>query len=88
LAFLRARPLLHHGRECPDALSPEDLGDHSYFDYLEVDDVDALHRDFVANDVPVIKELRSEPWGMRELGIRTIDGHRMMFGAPAPPDQY
>jgi catechol 2,3-dioxygenase-like lactoylglutathione lyase family enzyme len=23
---------------------------------------------------------RDEPWGMRELGVRTIDGHRMMFG--------
>lgn len=83
--FVRDRCFIMAG-ECPDALSPEDLGDHSYFDYLEVDDVDALHRDFVANDVPVIKELRSEPWGMRELGIRTIDGHRMMFGEP--PDQY
>lgn len=23
---------------------------------------------------------RDEPWGMREFGVRTIDGHRMMFG--------
>ena len=79
MAFLPARPLLHHGKGVPDALSPEELGNHSYFAYLEVDDVDALHRDFVSNDVSIIKELRSEPWGMREFGIRTIDGHRMMF---------
>ena len=80
--FVRDRCFIMAG-ECPDALSPEDLGDHSYFAYLEVDDVDALHRDFVANEVPIIKELRSEPWGMREFGIRTIDGHRMMFGGRA-----
>lgn len=23
---------------------------------------------------------RREPWGMREFGVRTIDGHRIMFG--------
>jgi hypothetical protein len=28
----------------------------------------------------IIKPLRDEPWGMREFGIRTVDGHRMMFG--------
>jgi hypothetical protein len=31
---------------CPDALSPADLGDHSYFAYLLVDDVDVLHAEF------------------------------------------
>jgi hypothetical protein len=25
--------------------------------------------------------LRDEPWGMREFGIRTVDGHRIMCGA-------
>ena len=27
--------------ECPDAIPPENLGDHGYFAYLEVDDVDS-----------------------------------------------
>jgi uncharacterized glyoxalase superfamily protein PhnB len=69
--------------ECPDALSPEELGDHSYFAYLEVDDIDQLHMAIVANGVQVVKTLCNEPWGMREFGIRTIDGHRLMFGCPA-----
>ena len=30
--------------------------------------------------VEVTKALTSEPWGMREFGIRTVDGHRIMFG--------
>jgi hypothetical protein len=33
----------------------------------------------------IIKPLRDEPWGMRELGIRTVDGHRIMFGTPVSP---
>ena len=68
--------------ECPDALPPSELGDHSYFAYLEVDDVDALHAELTAKGATVTKKLRDEPWGMREFGIRTIDGHRIMFGRP------
>lgn len=28
----------------------------------------------------MIKRLRGELWGTREFGIRTLDGHRIMFG--------
>jgi uncharacterized glyoxalase superfamily protein PhnB len=67
--------------ECKDALSPEELGEHSYFAYLEVDGIDALHEALLAKDAELIKPLRDEPWGMREFGIRTVDGHRIMFGS-------
>ena len=30
--------------ECPDAIPPSDLGDHSYFAYILLDDVDAYYR--------------------------------------------
>jgi predicted enzyme related to lactoylglutathione lyase len=68
--------------ECRDAIPPAELGDHSYFAYLDVDDIDELYASLVAKNVDITKPLRSEPWGMRELGIRTIDGHRIMFGQP------
>ena len=32
----------------------------------------------------VTKSLRDEPWGMREFGLRTVDGHRLMIGSPIP----
>ena len=66
--------------ECPDAQRPRDLGDHSYFAYLVVDDVDSLHASVVSKGAELIKPLRDEPWGMREFGVRTGDGHRIMFG--------
>jgi catechol 2,3-dioxygenase-like lactoylglutathione lyase family enzyme len=69
--------------ECRDALSPAELGDHSYFAYVEVDGIDELHNAAVAAGVEIVKPLRLEPWGMREFGIRTIDGHRILFGAVA-----
>ena len=66
--------------ECPDALPPEQLGDHSYFAYLVVDGIDQLYAELTAKGVTLIKPLRDEPWNMREFGVRTIDGHRIMFG--------
>jgi uncharacterized glyoxalase superfamily protein PhnB len=67
--------------ECPDAIPPRDLGDHSYFGYLVVDRVDEYHERVVAAGVELIKALRDEPWGMREFGLRTSDGHRLMIGS-------
>ena len=66
--------------KCADAMSPRDLGDHSYFAYIEVDDIRQWYDSVVAKGVEVTKPLRAEPWGMTEFGIRTGDGHRMMFG--------
>ncbi len=70
--------------ECPDAIPPAELGDHSYFAYVLADRVDALFGELTARGVQLIKKLRNEPWGMREFGIRTVDGHRIMFGSPIP----
>jgi len=66
--------------ECVDATPAGDLGDHSYFAYVEVTEIDALHAEVTARGARTIKPLRDEPWGMREFGVRTVDGHRMMFG--------
>ncbi len=70
--------------ECRDAIPPRELGDHSYFGYLVVDDVDEYYRRVVAAQTEIGKTLRDEPWGMREFGLRTIDGHRIMVGSERP----
>jgi len=61
---------------CPDALPASEIGDHSYVAYLEVDDVDALHARALAADAEVLKPPTDEPWGRRELVLRSPDGHR------------
>jgi predicted enzyme related to lactoylglutathione lyase len=66
--------------QCPDALRPADIGDHSYFAYLVTDDIDAYYERVTSAGTEIIKPLVNEPWGMREFGLRTIDGHRMMIG--------
>jgi predicted enzyme related to lactoylglutathione lyase len=67
---------------CADAIPPADLGDHNYFAYVECDDIDGWYAEVVSRGAEIIKPLRNEPWGRREFGIRTIDGHRIMFGWP------
>jgi predicted enzyme related to lactoylglutathione lyase len=70
---------------CPDAMPAEALGDHSYFGYLVVDDADAYHAHANAAGAEITKPLRDEPWGMREFGLRTVDGHRLMVGSRLEP---
>jgi uncharacterized glyoxalase superfamily protein PhnB len=66
--------------ECRDAIPAADIGYHSYFAYLMVDDVEPWHRRAVDAGAEIVKPLRTEPWGMREFGLRTADGHRIMVG--------
>jgi catechol 2,3-dioxygenase-like lactoylglutathione lyase family enzyme len=66
--------------ECVDAIPPAELGDHSWYGYVTVDDVDALYREYRQAAADFTQHVADKPWGMREFGIRTIDGHRLMFG--------
>jgi uncharacterized glyoxalase superfamily protein PhnB len=66
--------------ECPDDRSAFELRNHSYFAYVDVKGIDGLHTELLAKGVEVIYPLGNRPWGQREFGIQTIDGHRLMFG--------
>lgn len=66
--------------ECTDAIPPGDLGDHSWYGYVTVSDATALFSEYQASGVELTQQLADKPWGMREFGVRTIDGHRLMFG--------
>ena len=41
----------------------------------------AFYRDVLGSaGAEIVKAPATEPWGMREFGLRTIDGHRIMVG--------
>lgn len=65
----------------PDALPPAELGDHAYFAYLEIDDINPFYESVCAKGAEICKTVRDEPWGMREFGVVTVDGHRIMFAS-------
>lgn len=66
--------------ECPDDKSAFETRNHSYFAYLDVADIDTLFAEFASKEVEILKGVEDTPWGQREFAIRTIDGHRIMFG--------
>jgi uncharacterized glyoxalase superfamily protein PhnB len=68
--------------ECPDDRPASELGSHSYVAYVTVTGLDALCEEVAVRGAEVIAEPATEPWGMREFGIRTPDGHRIRFGEP------
>jgi predicted enzyme related to lactoylglutathione lyase len=71
--------------ECPDALPAAKTGDHSWFAWLQVEEIDAFYESVCQAGVKICKPLRDEPWQMREFGMVTVDGHRIMYGAPLRP---
>jgi len=70
---------------CPDAIPPRDLGDHQYFGYIEVGAIDRLYQDVRRRGADILFAPKSQPWGMREMGVRTPDGHRVMFAERLEP---
>lgn len=66
--------------ECPDDRSAFETLNHSYFAYIDVENIDDLYQEYCSKDVEVLNEIENKPWGQREFSVRTIDGHRMMFG--------
>lgn len=64
---------------CVDAIPPKDLGDHSWFAYIHVSDIDEFHADLSTRGLDVARP-QSKPWGLREMLVTTPDGHRIVFG--------
>lgn len=65
---------------CPNAMSAQETGDHSYFGYLHVDDVDAIHEEFLNRGALILDPPSTKPHGMREFVVSTPDGHRLVIG--------
>jgi hypothetical protein len=66
--------------ECADDRSAFETVNHSYFAYIDVENINFLYHEFNTKGVEVLSKLEDKPWGQREFSIRTMDGHRIMFG--------
>ena len=64
----------------PNATPAAEIGPHSWFAYLDVNDVDGLHLELVASEALILQPPLDRPYGMRELVVATPDGHRIVFG--------
>jgi len=66
--------------KCPDAIHPSKLGDHSYFGYLRVDDVDSYYADLETRGIRILSPIETKPWEMREFSVVSPEGHRVTIG--------
>jgi len=66
--------------ECKEDISAFETNNHSYFAYIDVQNIDYLHTEYLSKEVEMLSEITDKSWGQREFAIRTIDGHRIMFG--------
>ena len=65
--------------ECPGDKPAAEIGSHSWFGYINVDDVAALRAELTARGAPCSAP-KDQPYGMREIIVTTPDGHRIVFG--------
>ena len=66
--------------ECKDALPAGELGDHSYFVHWLVEGIDDLYDEFRSKGAILTSAPINKPWGLREFGLKTPDGHRIVCG--------
>jgi len=66
--------------ECTDDRSAFETRNHSYFAYIDVENIDTLYEEYKSKNLDIQSKVGDKPWGMREFSVRTIDGHRIMFG--------
>jgi hypothetical protein len=70
---------------CPDAPSPRKIGDHSYFAYIVVADVDALHAELIGKGAIILDAPVDRSRGKREMGVATPEDHGIMFAQTSAP---
>jgi catechol 2,3-dioxygenase-like lactoylglutathione lyase family enzyme len=64
---------------CPNDTPAAEIGSHSWFGYLEADDVDALYAELTGRGAACTAPA-DRSYGMREIVVTTVDGHRIVFG--------
>lgn len=66
--------------ECSDSLWAHETGDHSYFAHCLVGNIDEVHEELRSRGADILHPISDKPWGLREFGIVTPDGHRITYG--------
>lgn len=66
--------------ECRDEKPASELGNHSWFAYWNIDNVDEFYREIVSKGALVTSQPSNKPWGLREFTMTTPDGHRITCG--------
>ena len=68
------------GIQFTNAPASFDPGSYPGYNYFFVDNIDALHSEYIAKHVPITRPLTTHDHGMREFEILDCEGFRLRFG--------
>lgn len=65
---------------CAGEAPARDTNNHSWFAYVNCEGIDDLYEEYRDKGVEFTQRIANKPWGLREFGVVTPEGHRIMFG--------
>ena len=77
----RDRHAIHFRCAASPTPNPDKYAEELLDAYLYVEDADALHEEFAARGVEVVRKLGNMPWNSREFVVKDCDGRLLAFGA-------
>ena len=66
--------------DCKGEVPARETNNHSYFAYVNCEGIDELYEQYQRRGVKFNQMISDKPWGLREFGVETPEGHRIMFG--------
>ena len=66
--------------DCRGEMLAKDTNNHAYFAYVNCEGIDKLFNEYKERGVEFTQTIADKPWGLREFGVVTPEGHRIMFG--------
>ena len=72
---------IHFRCAAPPVPNPDKYTEELLDAYIFVEDADALHAEYAARGVEIVRALANMPWNCREFVIKDCDGRLLAFGA-------
>lgn len=66
--------------DCQGEVPAKETNNHALFAYVNCEGIDELYEQYKERGVQFNQKISDKPWGLREFGIETPEGHRIMFG--------
>lgn len=70
---------------CEGEMPAKDTNNHAYFAYVNCEGIDELFHAYEGRGVEFTQTIADKPWALREFGVVTPEGHRIMFGQEINP---
>ena len=66
--------------DCRGEMLAKETNNHALFAYVNCEGIDELYEQYKTRGVQFNQLISDKPWGLREFGVETPEGHRIMFG--------